>query len=137
MSRVPPPNGMAESRLAGNAARAGWESAGKILSSPKTKLYPSSQQEVDLLLYKWDAAAKQLEIAEAAYETSDCTTRPMTKIGGCFCCGGTQASTSCSRHEGMQTSPIIVPFAALCIMHLMQRHPTAARLLVDCGSTSC
>jgi len=45
---------------------------------------------VDLLLYKWDHAASQLEIAEAAYEKSALTTRPTVKIGGCCCFGGQQ-----------------------------------------------
>ena len=47
-------------------------------------------QEVDLLLIKWDAAAKALEIAEAAYEASELTTRPTALIGGCCCFGRTK-----------------------------------------------
>lgn len=47
-------------------------------------------QEVDLLLYKWDHAASQLEIAEAGYEASGRTTRPSLKQGGCCCFGGQQ-----------------------------------------------
>lgn len=47
-------------------------------------------QEVDLLLYKWDTAAKELEIAEAAFEASELTTRPTTYIGGCCCFGRTK-----------------------------------------------
>ncbi len=47
-------------------------------------------QEVDLLLIKWDTAAKALEIAEAAYEASELTTRPTALIGGCCCFGRTK-----------------------------------------------
>lgn len=49
-------------------------------------------QEVDLLLYQWDEAAKALEVAEAAFEASELTTRPTALIGGCCCCGRTKAS---------------------------------------------
>jgi hypothetical protein len=57
-------------------------------------------QEVDLLLIKWDAAAKALEIAEAAYEASELTTRPTALIGGCCCFGRTKVLT---------TSPCCLP----------------------------
>lgn len=61
-----------------------------------TALHPTSvtfalpPQEVDLLLVKWDKAAKALEIAEAAYEASELTTRPTALVGGCCCFGRTK-----------------------------------------------
>ena len=53
-------------------------------------------QEVDLLLIKWDTAAKALEIAEAAYEASELTTRPTALIGGCCCFGRTKVHATLS-----------------------------------------
>lgn len=44
-------------------------------------------QEVDLLIHKWDTTVRDLEIAEAAYEKTGCTVRPMSRLGFWSCCG--------------------------------------------------
>ena len=44
-------------------------------------------QAIDLLLFQWDAAYRQLEQAEVRYEETGCSQRPAHRMRCCGCTG--------------------------------------------------
>ena len=61
-------------------------------------------QEVDLLIHKWDSTVRALEIAEAAYEKTDCIVRPTHSLGSCWSCRGERVD-SIDHYAGEQAGP--------------------------------